>query len=185
MTEALTAFDAVAITLVIVSALMAVARGFVRELATLGAFIAALAAAYYARSFLRNPLSGLMPDDAPTWTADFILVVAFFLIVYIMVAMAGHRLSQNIQGVEGIGALDRLAGLAFGIARGAVAIVFFVYVLQLGLDSDHIPEWIADARTYPYFSNAADYVHANAPRIAEDVSESLPASPPPGADGST
>ena len=49
MTDALTAFDAVAISLIILSALMALARGFVRELATLGAFICALASAYYAR----------------------------------------------------------------------------------------------------------------------------------------
>ncbi|MEM0984776.1 MAG: CvpA family protein [Pseudomonadota bacterium] len=178
MTEALTAFDAVAITLVIISALMAVARGFVRELATLGAFIAALAAAYYTRSFLRNPVSAVMPDNAPSWTADFILILFAFLAVYIAVAMLGHRVSENVQSVEGIGAIDRLAGLAFGLARGAVAIVFFVYVLQLGIARDQIPEWIADARTYPYFANAADYVHENAPRIAEDVNEAVPPSTP-------
>ena len=39
MTEALTPFDAIAIVLILISALMAVARGFMRELATLGAFI--------------------------------------------------------------------------------------------------------------------------------------------------
>lgn len=178
MTDAITAFDAVAITLVIISALMAVARGFVRELATLGAFIAALAAAYYARSYLRNPLSAALPDTAPSWTADFILILTFFLAVYVAVAMIGHRLSQNVQSVEGIGAIDRLAGLAFGIARGAVAIVFFVYVLQLGVARDKIPEWIADARTYPYFASAADYVHENAPRIAEDVTEAVPPNVP-------
>ena len=48
MMEALTAFDAVAIVIVIVSTLMALARGFMRELATLGAFIAAIAAAFFA-----------------------------------------------------------------------------------------------------------------------------------------
>ena len=68
MMEALTAFDAVAILLVILSTLMALARGFLRELATLGAFIAALAAAYYARAFLRQPLADLLPEGLPEWT---------------------------------------------------------------------------------------------------------------------
>ena len=54
MMDALTAFDAIVIVLLIISTLMALARGFMRELATLGAFIAALAAAYYARLFLRG-----------------------------------------------------------------------------------------------------------------------------------
>ena len=169
MTEALTAFDAVAITLVIVSALMALARGFIRELATLGAFIAALAGAYYARIHLRGTVEGLLPEGSANWLADMIQVVGAFILIYSFVAWWGQRLSKNIQGVEGIGLIDRVAGLVFGLARGGVAVGFFVYLLQLGVEEDRIPEWISDARTYPYFSQAADYVDDHAPRIAEDV----------------
>lgn len=169
MTEALTAFDAVAITLVIVSALMALARGFIRELATLGAFIAALAGAYYARAYFRETVSGWLPEDGPDWLPDMLIVVGAFIVIYALVAWWGQRLSKNIQGVEGIGLIDRVAGLVFGMARGAIAVVFFVYLLQLGVDEDRIPEWISGARTYPYFAQAADYVNENAPRIAEDM----------------
>ena len=65
MMEALTAFDAVAIVIVIVSTLMALARGFMRELATLGAFIAAIAAAMLADRHLVDPLNSILPDSAP------------------------------------------------------------------------------------------------------------------------
>ncbi len=174
MTEALTAFDAVALALILISALMAVARGFVRELATLGAFIGALAAAYYARAAFREPLAAVTPETFPDWTADFVLLVGVFVAVYALVAWLGYRLSRNIQGTEGIGLIDRLAGLAFGVARGAVAIVFFVFLLRLGLEDDRIPEWIAQARTYPYFAEASDYLRENAPRIAEDARIALP-----------
>ena len=177
MTEALTAFDAVAITLIILSALMALARGFVRELATLGAFICALAAAYFARGVLREPVSGLFSEGSPDWLADVSIMVVVFIAVYALVAWFGQRLSRTIQGVEGIGLIDRLSGFIFGIARGGVAVVFFVYLIQLGMDEDRIPEWIAEARTYPVFSNAADYVNENAPRIAEDMREALPETP--------
>lgn len=169
MTEALTAFDAVAITLIIISALMALARGFIRELATLGAFIAALAGAYYARAYFRDTVAGWLPEGGPDWLPDMMVVVGVFILIYALVAWWGQRLSKNIQGVEGIGAIDRIAGLVFGVARGAIAVVFFVYLLQLGADEEHIPEWISTARTYPYFAQAADYVNENAPRIAEDV----------------
>ena len=177
MTEALTAFDAVAITLVILSALMALARGFVRELATLGAFICALAAAYFARGLLRGPISGLFGDGSPDWLPDVMIMVTVFIAVYALVAWFGQRLSRTIQGVEGIGLIDRLSGLVFGVARGAVAVVFFVYLIQLGMDQDRIPDWISEARTYPYFASAAEYVNDNAPRIAEDVREALPETP--------
>ena len=46
MLENISAFDGIALSVILISALMAFARGFLRELATLGAFIGALAAAY-------------------------------------------------------------------------------------------------------------------------------------------
>lgn len=174
MTDALTAFDAVAITLVILSALMALARGFVRELTTLGAFILALGAAYVARGWLRDPVSGLFSADSPAWLADVSISVIVFISVYAVVAWLGQRLSRNIQGVDGIGLIDRVSGFAFGVARGGVAVVFFVYLLQLGMDRDRIPEWISAAQTYPFFANAADYVNENAPKLAQDMREALP-----------
>ncbi len=177
MTDALTAFDAVAIAIIILSALMALARGFLRELATLGAFIAALAAAYYARIYLRDGVAGMLPDDGPDWLADLLIIAFVFVGTYAVVTWWGHRLSRNIQGVEGVGLIDRLAGLIFGIARGAVAVVLFVYLLQLLLEEDRIPEWISQARTYPHFEAAADYMNENAPRITEDMQDLSPARP--------
>ena len=79
MMEALTAFDAVAIVIVIVSTLMALARGFMRELATLGAFIAAIAAAMLADRPLVDMLQPILPDSAPEATARIIVFVGIFL----------------------------------------------------------------------------------------------------------
>ena len=116
MMDALTAFDAIVIVLLILSTIMAFARGFMRELATLGAFIAALAAAYYARLFLRDGFATFLPEDTPAWLPDLILFVSAFLLVYIIVAWFGANLSRSIQGVDGVGFLDRLAGAAAGVS---------------------------------------------------------------------
>ncbi|MEO0981670.1 MAG: CvpA family protein [Pseudomonadota bacterium] len=167
----LTAFDALAVTVIILSALMALARGFMRELATLGAFIAAIAAAYYARLLLRDPLAGLLGGDAPSWTTDAVLVLGAFGIVYIVVAWIGGRLSRNIQGLEGIGLVDRVAGLVFGVARGVVAMVFAVLLITQALSLEDLPSWIAESRLYPYFHDWADALRDAAPRIAEQSEE--------------
>lgn len=174
MSQAFTAFDAAAISIIIISALMALSRGFMRELATLGAFIAALAGAYYAHMYLRDNIADLMPVDAPAWLPDLIVVGVVFIAVYSIVAWFGARLSRNIQGLDGIGMLDRIAGLAFGAARGGIAVVFFILLLGLALDEDNVPVWIKDGGTYPVFKGAAAYVQVNAPRIAEDVRETIP-----------
>lgn len=174
MSQFATIFDAVAIAVILISALMALARGFMRELATLGAFIGALAAAYYAHVFFAETVRGLMPDGAPGWVGDAILVVLVFVVIYSVIAWFGSRLSRNIQGLDGIGMLDRVAGFAFGLARGAVAVVFFVLLVGLTLEKEDVPGWIQDGRTYPFFDTLASYVRVNAPRVAEDVRDSIP-----------
>ncbi|MCR9222777.1 MAG: CvpA family protein [Hyphomonas sp.] len=167
MMEALTAFDAVAIVIVIVSTLMALARGFMRELATLGAFIAAIAAAFFARRYFVDQLDGILPAGSPDWMPDAIIFVVVFLVVYVAVAWFGANLSKTIQGVDGIGLLDRVAGGLFGFARGGVVLVFFVYLLNLAMDRDQIPEFVTQARTYPIISAGADYLTDRAPELAE------------------
>lgn len=174
MMEALTAFDAVAIVLMIVSTLMAMARGFMRELATLGAFIAAIAGAYFANKFLAGPLGGFLPGALPDWTPTAILFITTFLIIYVAVAWFGANLSKSIQGPDGISMLDRLAGAVFGFARGGVVLVFFVYLLNLAMDEDQIPEFVSMARTYPIILAGADYLSERAPELAE---RSLPQTP--------
>ena len=181
MTEALTPFDAIAIVLILISALMAVARGFMRELATLGAFIAALAAAYYARLLLRDKIVPYLPaqwrdgsSEFARYAPDLILVVFFFILVYAIVAWAGSRLGRNIQGRAGVGLFDRLAGLVFGAARGFIAMVFFVVLLNQLLAKDRTPEWITQSFTYPYFADVSDYILRNAPKVTRHDHETLP-----------
>lgn len=163
MMDALTAFDAIVVILLILSTLMALARGFMRELATLGAFIAALAAAYYARLYLRDGLAGMLPETTSDWLPDLILFIGMFLLVYVIVAWFGANLSRSIQGVEGVGVLDRMIGAIFGFFRGAIILIFFVFLMRMALDHDRIPEWIRNAQTYPLLERGAVYIETNAP----------------------
>ncbi|MDJ0920742.1 MAG: CvpA family protein [Henriciella sp.] len=174
MMEALTVFDAAAIVIVIVSTLMALARGFLRELATLGAFIAALAAAYYANRFLNQPLRSALPEGLPSFTPTAILFIGTFLVIYVAVAWFGANLSKSIQGIDGISLVDRIAGGVFGFARGGVVLVFFVYLLNLAMDKDQIPEFVNQARTYPIIEAGANYLQARAPELAERSRPQLP-----------
>ena len=96
MMEALTVFDAIVVVLLIVSTLMALSRGFMRELVTMGAFIAAIAAGYYARRFFRDDLAGLLPEGTADWVPDVILFVGLFLIVYILIAWFGASLLKAL-----------------------------------------------------------------------------------------
>lgn len=174
MPESITAFDAIALAVVVISAIMGFARGFLRELATLGAFIGALAAAYYARVFFHDDLAALLPPDLAPWTSDLILLIAAFVIVYVLIAWIGQRLSKNIHGADGIGMFDHVAGAVFGVLRGFVALVFFVVLLGLVLEENRVPGFIQNGISYPPLRKLADYVNVEAAKVGKDVNEALP-----------
>lgn len=174
MLDAFTVFDAIALGVVLVSAIMAFARGFMREIATLGAFIAAAAAAYFTQKLLLDDIKAVLPDSAPDWAPHATLVIVSFLIVYVIVAWFGQRLSKNIHGLEGIGMIDHVAGLVFGAARGAVALVFFVLILDLGMEENKVPAFIQDAEVYPHLRYAARLVTAGGEKAAKEVATTLP-----------
>ena len=98
MLDSVTAFDAIAVAVIVISAIMAFARGFLREIATMGSFIGALTAAIYARKFFSAPLTAMLPEnlaqlDLGIFTiplADAVLIVTAFIGVYVLVAWFGQ-----------------------------------------------------------------------------------------------
>jgi len=176
MLENISAFDGIALGVIIVSAIMAFARGFLRELATLGAFIGALAAAYYARKFLHVWVAGLLPEGSHPLAPDIILIVCAFLIVYVIVAWLGHGLSKSIMTNGDIGMFDHIAGLVFGVIRGGVALVFFAVLLNAGFKVDRVPPFIQNSLSYPILASAADAVTGEAREVAQEEEKATPAS---------
>ncbi|MEL6664466.1 MAG: CvpA family protein, partial [Pseudomonadota bacterium] len=118
--------------------------------------------------------SAMLPESASSWLPDIVIMVSVFIIVYAGVAWLGHKLSRNIHGPEGVSFIDRIAGVAFGVARGYAAVLFGVVILQLGVDADNLPQEVREAMLYPSLSSHADYIIENAPRLAEYGSDALP-----------
>lgn len=176
MLENISAFDAIALAVIVISAIMAFARGFLRELATLGAFIGALAAAYYARKFFQGTVADLLPAGSHPLAPDIILVVSAFLIVYVIVAWLGQSLSKSIMTNGEIGMFDHIAGLVFGVIRGGVALVFFAVLLSVGLEQERVPPFIQDSLSYPVLASAADAVTGEAREVSQGGLPPAPAS---------
>ncbi len=174
MLDNFAAFDGIALALLLLSAVMGFSRGFLRELATLGAFTAALTAAYFARRTFRDDVILYLPEGTqPIW-ADVILIGVSFLIVYIAVAWLGRYLSKAIQGMEGISIFDRIAGVAFGLLRAGLVMLFFVVLIGIALTEDRVPRWIHTSATYEATKPIADRVRGEASEIGKDAADALP-----------
>ena len=120
-------FDLALIAIVALSTLFAFARGIVREMIALAAWVAALVAAF------------VYAGTVATWFASLDMsapvkhVLAFALIL-ITVLVIGGLVARTLSGAVkaiGLGFVDRLLGAVFGAARGLALTVLFALVAGL------------------------------------------------------
>ena len=166
------------IGVILVSALLAMLRGFTREVLAIASWgAAALAALYF------HPL--VLPYLKPYISKDTIALAAaagiVFFVALIVVSIITVRISDMILDSK-VGALDRSLGFLFGAARGlllcAVAFIFFNWLVP----EKSQPEWVKNAKMRPLLSATGDQIMALLPDDPESILAKLkknkPAAPP-------
>lgn len=172
--QAFTAFDVIILAVLFVSAVMSLSRGLVREASSILSFLIGGAAAYLMLLFFRDPARALLPDGVPEITSDAVLIVTGFLAAYVVAAWIGGQLSKLIHSSPEIGVLDRIAGAAFGAARGALAVILFILLMHMVIPQDSTPSFIANSQLYPYADSAATWLSAHFPGFMQTAQEAIP-----------
>lgn len=113
--------------IVALSAVISVIRGFVRETVSLMVWIAAFWAALRYGPDLAGWLSTYIETVSVRMVAAF---VTLFLAVFIVGSLISYFLSKAVRHI-GLGSADRVLGVMFGVARGALVIVLVLMVVGL------------------------------------------------------
>ncbi len=123
----MTIFDLVVLIIFIVSVLLSIVRGVVREsLSLVGWVVAYMAAKIFAKDFvIVLPLS--ITDDSLRMVISYVAVFMAVLIVMSMLTMLASALIRTV----GLGLVDRFLGALFGFARGLLVVLLLV--LSAGL----------------------------------------------------
>lgn len=154
--------DYVLIAIIAVSALISLARGFVREAFSLAIWILAF---WISWSFFRDlePHFGSI-IDSPTVR----LGLAFGLLMLATLVVGGMVNYLLIQLIErtGMSGTDRFIGMVFGAARGVLLVA--VLVLLAGLTTFPQESWWSESRMVPYFEELAYWLRDLLP---EDMAE--------------
>ncbi len=136
----------IALLILAASGLIGFARGALRELTTVIAFVAAVAVALFALRFT-GPLARHLMH--PAWVANTAALLAGFVVAYIAVRMIGAGVSRSVHDVHALSSLDRLAGLGIGLIRGFVVLGVFQLVFAAATPPERMPGWISHAALYP------------------------------------
>lgn len=158
-------FDLGLIVVVLISAFLAMLRGFTREVLAIASWGAAAVAAIYL-----NPL--VLPYVKPYIAKDVVALAvsaaAVFFATLIIVSIITVKLSDAILDSK-VGALDRSLGFVFGAARGlllcVIAFVFFNWLVPEKTQ----PEWVKNARTRPLLQATGDQLMALLPDDPEGL----------------
>jgi membrane protein required for colicin V production len=155
-----TLFDIIALLILLLSAIIGLVRGAVREVVTVFAFAVAVILALLALRFT-GPIA--RHAISPAWAANTAAVLVTFVAAYILIRVLGAGLSRKVQDVQALGSLDRVVGLAFGLVRGLVVLGVFQMVFSAATPADRVPRWISHAALYPLSVSCAKALRRLAP----------------------
>jgi membrane protein required for colicin V production len=132
-----------------VSCVFSLLRGFVKEALSLAAWICAtfVAIAFYER------LAALFERWIETPSLRLVLAFAALFIATLLIGAIVNKLVGTLIAASGLGGVDRLLGMVFGLARGLL-IVFAIIIwlpLALPVKSD---DWWSRSALIPHFESS-------------------------------
>lgn len=166
----LTILDGILLGVMLISAFLAMMRGFVREVFSIGTWVAAAAAALFF-----HPL--LLPYIEPYVANDLLSVAlsaaAVFFATLIIVSFITIRISDFILE-SGAGPIDRTLGFMFGAARGLLIVVVAMMIFNGLVQRENRPVWITNAQSLPTLMEIGGRITAALPEnIQESIAEFL------------
>lgn len=160
----MTLLDWILLAIVLISTLIALVRGFVKETISLITWIAAF---WIALAF-SGPASGLVPEAVDIPSARMaIAFVALFVIVLILGGIINWSVSKLVEST-GLSGTDRSVGMVFGLLRGVLIVAGLI--LLAGFTALPQEEWWGTSTLIPHFQVVAEWILAVLPaEVADNV----------------
>ena len=153
------ALDLAVVAVIVLSAIFAFARGFVREGLSILAWIGAAAATLYGF----GPVYRLTVKFVTTpFLAQLVAGAGLFLTSLIVLTVLTGYAARFVRD-SAASPIDRTLGLIFGMARGAALVVLAYLLLDIGLPPNDRPNWIREAKCEPYLAAGADWLRSLLP----------------------
>jgi membrane protein required for colicin V production len=139
----ITLLDIIVLAVMLLSGLLAMIRGFMREILSIAAWGAAALTTLYAYQKLLPTAKTYFNNETVAAVA---VVAGVFILTLIVVSIITVRISDMVLDSR-IGALDRTLGFLFGLARGLlIMVVAFLFFAWLVPDKQQ-PDWVRSAKS--------------------------------------
>ncbi|NCC21387.1 MAG: CvpA family protein [Alphaproteobacteria bacterium] len=159
--------DLVVIAALLVSALVAFLRGFIREVLTIIGVVGGFFAAVFGGPLLAKVVANwLAPDNEGEseklfgaipydMAADAIAYSLIFIVVVIVLSVASHFIAKTASEI-GLGPIDRTLGVIFGLLRGIILLGLLYMPVHLLVADETKKEWFEGSHTMFYLEWTAE-----------------------------
>jgi membrane protein required for colicin V production len=161
----ITLLDILLLAVMLISGLLAMIRGFMREILSIGAWGIAALVTLYAYSRVLPIAKGYFSSDM---VAAGVSVGGIFLLTLLIVSIITVRISDMVLDSR-VGALDRTLGFLFGLGRGLVIVVVaFLFFAWLVPDRSQ-PEWVRGAKSKVVLQSTGQWLMSMLPDDPEST----------------
>ena len=161
----ITLLDIGLLAVMLVSGLLAMVRGFMREVLSIAAWGTAALVTLFAFNKLLPTAKTYFNNDT---VASIVVIAGVFIGTLIVVSIITVRISDMILDSR-IGALDRTLGFLFGLARGLlIVVVAFLFFSWLVPDKQR-PDWITGAKSRTVLDGTGQWLMSLLPDDPENT----------------
>ena len=161
----ITLLDIILLLVMLISGLLAMIRGFMREVLSIAAWIIAALVTLYAYPRVLPMAKQYFSNDI---VANGVTVGGIFLLTLLIVSIITVRISDMILDSR-VGALDRTLGFLFGLGRGLVIVVVaFLFFAWLVPDRSQ-PEWVKGAKSRVVLQSTGQWLMSMLPDDPEST----------------
>ena len=146
-----TLFDLIVVGVILFSAVLAMIRGFSREVLAILAWGLSAVIAYFGYPFLQSAFEGFLGDARLAIGGAFAVI---FLVALVIFSFLTTRLADFVIDSRA-GVLDRSLGFVFGLFRGLLILVVAVAFWNWLVGDAQSPDWITNAKSKPVFDSLA------------------------------
>jgi membrane protein required for colicin V production len=160
--------DLILVAIMLVSGLLALMRGFTREVLSLVAWGGAAAAAFFALhtpALLDIANKYLQPEIA----AKIAVAGGVFVVVLILISIISVKISDLVVD-SAAGVFDRTLGFAYGLARGLVLVVIAYMIYSYLVPPDRQYAGVKNAQSLPMILSVSEMIKSVIP---PDIAESI------------
>lgn len=161
----ITLLDVIVLAVMLLSGLLAMIRGFMREILSIAAWATAAVATLYAFPRLLPQAKAYFNNDAISMIA---VIGGVFVGTLVVATVITSKISDMVLDSR-IGALDRTLGFLFGLGRGLLILVVAFLFFDWLVNEKQQPDWVRTAKSLTVLKTTGEWLKAQLPDDPEGL----------------